>query len=999
MKTKNLIIIGALLLSALALAGRAQSPNYIAYDVPYGTVGNQAVPGLGVGNDFRVVQPITISQLGVFVSGTNGIQGSTVLTVQLYERTGRHEGTLLETLSFDAGSPGTQAGGNLFKPLAVPVTLLPGNYTIVAYGFDTNNPEGNVSRPPYDQAPPIWTMHDGGGLIQFEGLSRYGIGGVGNYPGHVDKGPVNRYAAGTFVFAAGALPAPSYAADYAFLVSGVATFPISDTKHIGSIAVLDTNAFPVLVEHGGNRLVMEAAGTSATGARVVAFSHFQFESSATDARMRLFENAIQWAAKKGNPSTITIGIATNLNFRFMSNLDYTYFTGRGYHVFPFNCQTLDLTNGLPPLDVLVLDDEARYVERITGLVNQFTAEGGGLVLSATPRYVTYLTTRPAFPAANSMLAPFNLAFRPSLASPADLTFTNIQSVPHPVEFAALPAAELLYADRVGQIRLDGQQKAIALNTIMYASAGQPQLLQQLSAVYAGTTNGVIQYPGNAGDFVNVVVMNGAQATNLIGRWAVNGKDLVAQGRRGAVEFQFATPAADKYQFNLAVAEAVRNGLSNNFNLTLVLDGQNLGRFSLFADPNGNSLQCLSPYILAGPHTLRIFWDNQASYTALRIKSLAVQTRLGPDTDGNGIKDWVDDMVAQQSGLDVTNATIGSYVSPACLEGRDPYLKCMSVLVEGADNNAVNLAPRPEPNGRWYVNAPLSAFVGAQITLQTVYQNGARTETRNLAWVPINLLSNSMSEVVVRQGDSLLFNAKPANAPNAAIAVTVGTNQYKGRTTQPLACKFNTPGFFTVTGTYNPAGANAASGSMTVEVVGQVFTNNPDAWVGKERQWDLVGVSPEAVLVPDARLFFMENDGFPNNGRQITLLPDRNDPRLIMARVGTNGPVLDMAQANDFQMWSGNNTYTKVLQTYPDGSELVEMMVIVSPMPSDLSLELDVVVGGVTFDDGTTVKTLTPADFDALGQTTVQFIRPASARTSVCHVIRLFQGSEEIGNTL
>jgi hypothetical protein len=82
-------------------------------------------------------------------------------------------------------------------------------------------------------------MNDGGGLIQFEGLSRYANNGVGSYPGHLDRGPANRYAAGNFMFSAATLPIPPYAADYAALIAGVTNFPTEDTKHLGSIAVIN----------------------------------------------------------------------------------------------------------------------------------------------------------------------------------------------------------------------------------------------------------------------------------------------------------------------------------------------------------------------------------------------------------------------------------------------------------------------------------------------------------------------------------------------------------------------------------------------------------------------------------------------------------------------------------------------------------------------------------------------------------------------------------------
>ena len=61
-----------------------------------------------------------------------------------------------------------------------------------------------------------------------------------------------------------------------------------------------------------------------------------------------------------------------------------------------------------------------------------------------------------------------------------------------------------------------------------------------------------------------------------------------------------------------------------------------------------------------------------------------------------------------------------------------------------------------------------------------------------------------------------------------------------------------------------------------------------------------------------------------------------------------------------------------------------------------SFEIHTIVGGITFDDGTTTKILTASSFDALGRCPVRFIRPATAHTSVCHSIKAFQGSDLAG---
>jgi len=128
--TSNILPVKILLpgLLALLLASPLAAQNStVAYDVAPGVVGNQAIAGLGVGNDFNVIYPITISQFGVFNSGTNGIQGSAELTVQLFERNG-HKGTTTEAPPIGGppeipigGWPEIPIGGPPEIPISAPV--------------------------------------------------------------------------------------------------------------------------------------------------------------------------------------------------------------------------------------------------------------------------------------------------------------------------------------------------------------------------------------------------------------------------------------------------------------------------------------------------------------------------------------------------------------------------------------------------------------------------------------------------------------------------------------------------------------------------------------------------------------------------------------------------------------------------------------------------------------------------------------------------------------
>ena len=52
--------------------------------------------------------------------------------------------------------------------------------------------------------------------------------------------------------------------------------------------------------------------------------------------------------------------------------------------------------------------------------------------------------------------------------------------------------------------------------------------------------------------------------------------------------------------------------------------------------------------------------------------------------------------------------------------------------------------------------------------------------------------------------------------------------------------------------------------------------------------------------------------------------------------------------------------------------------------------MSIFAAGVTFDDGTTVKTLTAADFDSLGRCKVRFIKAKGVYTSNCHSTKIYQ---------
>lgn len=175
-----------------------------AHTIAAATVGGQTYAG-SLGMDFDVLRPIEVTDLMCFDSGSNGL--SRTITTVLWSRNQNGtpgstaddtQGTVLASMVFDAATPGTLIGGQRFKPLAAPITLPAGSYTICAYNYGAGEPNGNSAA--FNSG-----TNTGGGAIQFVGTSRYGVTAppasvAASWPGSPDGGPAARYGSGSFRF-------------------------------------------------------------------------------------------------------------------------------------------------------------------------------------------------------------------------------------------------------------------------------------------------------------------------------------------------------------------------------------------------------------------------------------------------------------------------------------------------------------------------------------------------------------------------------------------------------------------------------------------------------------------------------------------------------------------------------------------------------------------------------------------------------------------------------
>jgi hypothetical protein len=152
-----------------------------------------------LGDDFQVHSAIEITHLGAFDHRADGFAGT--ITVQLWSRDDKGTPSvqtddsplaLLAEQTFTTAAPGTLEGVARFKPLAAPLTLEPGAYTIFAWGYNGNDlyREGNYgSRPNPDSR------------LGFTGKSRY-LPTAGNWPTSLDSAAFDYNGAANFKFTA-----------------------------------------------------------------------------------------------------------------------------------------------------------------------------------------------------------------------------------------------------------------------------------------------------------------------------------------------------------------------------------------------------------------------------------------------------------------------------------------------------------------------------------------------------------------------------------------------------------------------------------------------------------------------------------------------------------------------------------------------------------------------------------------------------------------------------
>jgi|GEM_PF-487790 len=345
---------------------------------------------------------------------------------------------------------------------------------------------------------------------------------------------------------------------------------------------------------------------------------------------------------------------------------------------------------------------------------------------------------------------------------------------------------------------------------------------------------------------------------------------------------------------------------------------------------------------------------------------------GTDSNENNIPDWTEIRINDTNGLD-TPGTIHSKTSPAVIEGKAKHLGLVTTN-----------APTPiaAPNGRFFTEVPLTS--GTTTALNFAFENNALTQTADVHWLPTNLKIET--SIIIREGDSLLLTAF-TDAENASLenySYTLNGSTTSNTADAPSAQAFPTAGTQTLTVTHTGADAITTTRTIQITVLPKVvIPTAPVCITGFTRTWTHPALPSGAILSIDNNI--QASATGTANTLNLTTQTPINYPIIIKSPTGL---ILGSGVVKSTSVRGGDLTGSTII-IHTDTMQTVKMAIVTYGDLAEAEIRCDIIIGGVTYTDGTTTKNLVQENFDPYGVSEVLFRKPPSAHSN-CHKYTILQ---------
>jgi hypothetical protein len=288
---------------------------------------------------------------------------------------------------------------------------------------------------------------------------------------------------------------------------------------------------------------------------------------------------------------------------------------------------------------------------------------------------------------------------------------------------------------------------------------------------------------------------------------------------------------------------------------------------------------------------------------------------------------------------------------------------------------------------------------------TLHRNGLADLSGNVLWRALEI--GSSPDTQIHLGDTVILSASNTTPGELIIRVydTTGAVVAAQSTLNPEPCTL--PLLLDHAGTYTAVALlNGVSIGSLVITVTQVELQGPIACqIGFRREKEVL------IYGPAGNVYFTANDPTllevsvketTPRGVRLYLKALKAGTLILQARLGSpTGPILAQQEVDEFAFKTQADKYICAIETFPDGSKLLQTNLEMNPQILDLAVRMHIIIRGVTFEDSTLDKALNTNDFtyDAASDKWLcpyRMIATPDLITGSCHDIAIYQGSDQVG---
>ena len=495
---------------------------------------------------------------------------------------------------------------------------------------------------------------------------------------------------------------------------------------------------------------------------------------------------------------------------------------------------------------------------------------------------------------------------------------------------------------------------------------------------------VVDFDGNE---TLVATINGNSFTNSSGSWQAENTCAYINDRSGWVEYNLSVSNQGIYQLGLEVAQRQSNAATDTFNISCYIDGALCSTQAIKVGSNNTgSGRYFLPRLTVGNHTVRLVWSNVYRNTRLQVNNLKLYSLSGPDTNNNGVPDWVESRLENMSAI-VIPAT--SKVSPLCVEGGNAafveQINISGYYVPSGETPIPPAVNRASFN-HWYADVPLNPEGNNTITVNVSYQNGANTVTQAVAWEVTDV--STQGNLIIRKDDSLRLGATLTEGYSGTYTLTVENQSYEMNSGESMPYKFENAGDIPVTVTWTPTIGAPETRTTTIRVRAAAFNGNPICYVRSQRDWHNPNVGENIYVEADRNIEFIDQ-GIRGDSRVFTLKGDSLGYGYVTARLYAGGPIITTATMRVIDATTHvNDGYHNILTDFGDGTALYDGYVVVDHVEPGMQIYVTLWGSNTLFEDGTREKWFDASQFNSNGELHYTIIGGSNFTT--CQSVYLYQ---------